>query len=145
MKYLTKLLFLSLFVITFVSCEKQEYFKSESTIKKEISFSWKQILMSSDTIGFPKYEIWTFKDDKLIFKRAKVTTDEILDSLSGTFSVHTTLTKVFVTTSGFPDDEGWHHLNAEWTVVALDSKILVMASEDSRAGGLLEREFVRMD
>jgi hypothetical protein len=136
---------LVLAVLALISCEKQEYLKSESEIKKELGFTWKQVMMSGDTTRYPVYEIWNFKDDKLTFKRARVTDNMLVDSLSGSFSVNTTLTKVFLNTSGFPDNSAWHQMNAEWTVVALDSKILVIASEDSQAGGVFEREFVRVD
>ena len=145
MKYITRLPLIILLSVFFASCEEQEYFKSESEIKKQLSYSWKQILMTSDTNDAPLYEVWSFKDDQLIFRRYKVTNNKMVDSLAGNFSVNTTLTKVFLTTSGFPDDNAWHQLNAEWTVVFLNNKALSMASEDSYGGGVIQREFTRID
>jgi hypothetical protein len=145
MNSLSKLL-LFLVAAGFLSgCEKQEYFKSESEVKKEISFSWKQVMMSHDTNLVYSYYMWTFKDDKMTIVRKKFVDDASIDTLSGTFKINTTLSKVFVTTSNFPANAGWNWMNAEWTVVALDNKILVVASEDPDQGGINELEFTRID
>lgn len=145
MKYFTKLPIVLLIAVALVSCEKQEYFKSESQIKKELAYSWKQVLMSKDTALFPSYQIWTFKEDVLTIIRKKVSNEVTIDTLTGNYSINTTMTKVYINTTNFPDDPAWYWLNAEWNVVFLDSKGLVIASEDPKAGGINEREFSRMD
>lgn len=145
MKYFINLALALFAVASLSSCEKQEYLKSESEIKDELGYSWKQILMSKDTNLFPSYQMWTFKDDQLTIITKNATTNMPTDTLVGNYSVNTTLTKVFVTTSNFPDNAAWYWLNAEWTVVGLDSKGLVIASEDPHAGGINEREFLRVD
>ncbi len=145
MKYFTKLPIIFLIAVGLVSCEKQEYFKSESQVKKELAYSWKQVLMSRDTTLFPSYHKWTFKDDVLTIIIKKVSNDLAIDTLIGSYSINTTLTKVFINTSNFPDDPSWYWLNAEWNVVYLDGKGLVIASEDPSAGGINEREFTRID
>lgn len=145
MKYFTKLPIVLLIAVALASCEKQEYFKSESQVKKDLNFSWKQVLMSQDTNRFPNYQIWTFNDDVLTIIRKKVTNNATIDTLTGNYSVNTTMTKVYINTANFPDNPAWYWLNAEWNVVLLDSKGLVIASEDPKAGGINEREFSRMD
>jgi len=145
MKYFTKLPIVLLIVVAFAGCEKQEYFKSESEVKKELAYSWKQVLMSRDTTKFPNYMMWTFKDDKLTIVTKRSSDNAPLDTINGNYSVRTTMTKVYITTSNFPDDGNTYWLNAEWNVVFLDSKGLVVASEDPHAGGINEREFTRMD
>jgi hypothetical protein len=145
MKYPFKLILVMLTAVALIGCEKQEYLKSESEIKKELAYSWKQILMSKDTNVFPNYQMWTFKDDQLTIVIKKASDNTPLDTMVGTYTVNTTLTKVFINTADFPGNDAFYWLNAEWTVVGLDSKGLVVASEDPHAGGINEREFVRMD
>lgn len=143
MKSVSKLLLL-LFVAGFLaSCEKQEYFKSESDIKKELGYLWKQVLMSHNTNLVPNYYTWTFKDDKLTMIIINAADDAPVDTIIGNYSVRTTLTKVFLTTYNFPDDQYWYWMNTEWTDVALDNKGLVVAAEDPRAGGVKTLEFTR--
>ena len=143
MKSFSKLFLFIIAAGSLAGCEKQEYFKSESDIKKELSYSWSQILMSHDTIEMPYYHMWTFKDDKLTIILKKASNDAPMDTLYGNFSVRTTLTRVFLTTSNFPEVEAWYWLNTEWTDVALDNKGLVIAGEDPHAGGLKILEFTR--
>ena len=145
MKYFTKLPIVLLVAFAFVGCEKQEYFKSEGEVKKELAYSWKQVLMSRDTTLFSSYQMWTFKDDKLTIVVKRSADNAPIDTLEGNYSVNTTLTKVYINTSNFPNDAAWYWLNAEWNVVYLDSKGLVVASEDPSAGGINEREFTRID
>lgn len=148
MKYFTKLPIVLLIAVALVSCEKQEYFKSESQVKKDLAYSWKQVVMSRKYYS-TKYEIWKFQEDSLIIT---FTNDSLMDNnfsplyvVRGKYSVKTTMTKVFINVSDFPDNQGSYYFNSEWTVVSLDSKGLVVASEDPNAGGINEREFTRID
>ncbi len=145
MKYFTKLPVVLLIAIALFSCEKQEYFKSESQIKKELGYSWKQVLMSNDTTLFYSYHMWTFNDDVLTIVLKRASDDAPLDTIVGNYSINTTMTRVFINTSNFPDNVAWYWLNAEWNVVYLDNVGLVIASEDPTGGGINEREFTRMD
>ncbi len=147
MKYLKSLAALALIAVVFWGCEKQEYFKSESEIKKELAYSWKQVLMTKKYYS-TVYEVWQFHDDSLLisFTSDSLTENNIQPRVErGTYTVNTTMTKVFINISNFPDDVGSYYFNSEWTVVTLDNKILVVASEDPHAGGINEREFVRID
>jgi len=145
MKSLSKLLLLLMTAGFLASCEKQEYFKSESDIKKELSYSWNQILMTHDTTLIDKYYVWTFKDDQLTVIIKKASNNTTMDTLIGNYSVRTSLTKVFLTTYNFPEGEAWYWMNSEWTDVALDNRGLVVAAEDPRAGGVKILEFSRID
>ena len=145
MKSLLKLL---LFLVTssfLTSCEKQEYFKSESDVKKELSYAWTQVLMSHDTTLIPNYHMWVFKDDVLTIIIKKASNGASIDTLTGNYSVRTSLTKVFITTYNFPENPAWYWLNTEWTDVFLNNRGLVVASEDPQAGGINELEFTRMN
>jgi len=145
MKSMSKLLFLFLAAGLMASCEKQEYFKSESDVKKELGYSWNQILMSQDTNVIPYYHMWIFKDDVLTIVLKRASDDTPFDTLIGNYSVRTSLTKVFVTTYNFPENDAWYWLNCEWTDVSLDNRGLVVAAEDPRAGGVKIMEFSRID
>ena len=145
MKSLSKLLLLFIAAGFFAGCEEQEYFKSESDVKKELGHSWNQILMSQDTMLMPYYHVWNFKDDVLTIILKKASDDSAFDTLTGNYSIRTSLTKVFITTSNFPENEAWYWLNTEWTDVALDNRGLVVAAEDPRAGGIKILEFSRID
>ena len=145
MKSLSKLLLWLFAAGLMASCEKQEYFKSESDVKKELGHSWNQVLMSHDTIAIPYYHMWTFKDDVLTIVLKRSSNNIPFDTIIGNYSVRTSLTKVFVTTYNFPDNEAWYWLNCEWTDVSLDNKGLVVAAEDPRAGGVKIMEFTRID
>ncbi|CAN5444661.1 hypothetical protein BH11BAC1_BH11BAC1_16130 [soil metagenome] len=148
MKDFNKILLLLIFAASLAGCEKQEYFKSESAVKKELGYSWKQVVMTRKYYS-TRYEVWQFSGDSLIIK---MTSDSLTENnlppsniFRGTYTVKTTMTKVYVNVSNFPDDEGSYYFNSEWNVVSLDSKILVIASEDPKAGGINEREFTRVD
>ena len=143
MNSLSKLLLILFAAAMLASCEKQEYFKSESDIKKELGHSWTQVLMSHDTTLIDKFHMWTFKDDVLTIVLKRASDGTPLDTMVGNYSVRTTLTKVFLTTYNFPDNDAWYWLNTEWTDVFLDNRGLVVASEDPHAGGINELEFTR--
>ena len=100
MKYFTKLPFVLLLVVALAGCEKQEYFKSASQVKKDLGYSWKQVLMSRDTNLFSTYQVWSFNDDVLTIIRKKVSNDATLDTLIGKYSVNTTMTKVYINKIG---------------------------------------------
>jgi hypothetical protein len=147
MKYFIKLLFLGCAALPFSGCEEQEYFKSESEIKKELAYSWKQVLMVRKYYN-TQYEVWRFKEDSVTITFTSDSLAELnqfVRVVGGTYSIHTTMTKVFVTLSNFPDDEGSYYFNSEWTTVLLNDKVLVMACEDPHAGGVLQRDFTRLD
>lgn len=143
MKSLSKLLLFLFAAGMLASCEKQEYFQSESDVKKELGHSWNQVRMSHDTTIIPNYYVWIFQDDVLTMIIKKSSDDAVIDTLVGSYSVRTSLTKVFITTFNFPENDAWYWLNTEWTDVSLSSKGLVVASEDPRAGGIKELEFIR--
>jgi hypothetical protein len=145
MKSLSKLLLFLFAAGLLASCEKQEYFQSESDVKKELNHSWNQVRMSHNPALIPNYYVWIFNGDSLTMIIKNSSDDAVIDTLVGSYSVRTTLTRVFVTTSNFPDNDSWYWLNTEWTDVSLSGKGLVVAAEDPRAGGIKELEFTRND
>jgi hypothetical protein len=127
------LLFLPALVIT--SCEKQEYFKSESTIKKEIEYTWHRVQISHTDSPI---EYWDFKDGKI-----SISNDTSATGLKGEYSIKTTLTKVFVTTKDFHSANAAHYDGTKWQIIKLDGSVLIMAGEDPQTGSLLQREFTK--
>jgi hypothetical protein len=116
------------------SCEKQEYFKSESEVKSEIGHTWHRIQISHTQSD---KEFWTFSDGKIT----------IVDSvnniyLQGEYSVNTTVTKVFVTTKNFKPTGGDYDGN-KWQVIQLDGSVLQLAGDSPSNGALIQREFTR--
>ena len=132
-KFFVLLFLLSAF---FTGCEKQEYFKSESGIRNQLRHKWHRVQISH-TEDSP-IEFWDFHDNKLTITGS----NNASASIEGEFSVRTTLTRVFITTKNFQNGPQSYN-NAKWTVISLDSEILVIAADDPVNGSLIEREFTR--
>src|SRR4051812_14528431 len=105
MKSLSTLLLLLFAAGLLASCEKQEYFQSESDVKKELNHSWNQVRMSHNPSLIPNYYVWIFNADNLTMIIKNSADDATIDTLVGSYSVRTTLTRVFITTYNFPDND----------------------------------------
>ena len=113
------------------SCEKTEYFKSESGVDKDLQGKW-------TLLPIPKtspVEEWTFHEGKIYFTKQDITTGTFNAVDTGSYSVHTSLSKVEI---NIKDVEFFIEYNGTWEVVLLDGKILVIAIKHS---GILERDF----
>jgi hypothetical protein len=130
-------LLIALASFSLFGCEKQEYFKTKGHIENQLGqHDWKLVQISQ---GESPNEVWSFSDSKI-----KITGMSGGASMSGDFSVKTTLNKVFMTTTAFDvaTYKDYAFLNgAKWTVIKLNKKVLVIAADDPRGGGLVEREF----
>jgi hypothetical protein len=137
MKTFKPIALLLLFSLLFIGCEKQEYFKSESTIKKELqNYKWHRVQIS---INDSPVEVWEFHDGKITITGGTGASA----TLEGEYSVSTTLTKVFISTKNFPLQDADIYDGAKWTVVKLDGEVLIIAADSPAGGGLIQREFTK--
>ncbi|MEO8087932.1 MAG: hypothetical protein ABI763_14000 [Bacteroidota bacterium] len=123
--------FLVIIIFFSVGCQKEELLMSSSKVDGQLQSTWKRVEMTSANTPIVS---WTFSDGKV----SVVKNETVL--ASGSYKVDASLTKVFVTTSGFPS-EGYNHMNGKWQVITLDDDILVMA--DDYSGGSIEMEFTK--
>lgn len=128
-----------------ISCNKQEYFKSESGIKKQLQGTW-------DLIPIPRYitittDSGSYQKERLenwVFGESIVTiTNNNGGGETGTseFSVHTTWTKVEVELKGVTAPLTAALYNGKWQVVRLDDNILSIANDHDGSTGLTQLEF----
>jgi hypothetical protein len=127
---------LMLMLCILMGCEKQEYFKSASTIQNEIQHTWHRVQISH--LDAPN-EYWDFKDGKV---KIFLLNDTVAAGVEGSYSVNTTLTKVFVTTLDF-STQGVIYEDMKWQVIQLDGSIMQIAGEDPKTGSLIQREFTK--
>lgn len=111
------------------SCEKNEMFKSESKIKKQLVGSWNLIPIPRTNPN----EVWTFDNsgNAYLFR-------EPAEHDTGTYEIKTTLTKVELK---IKDLEHFTDFATTWQVVLLDDEILVMANDHLGATGIKELDF----
>ena len=127
--------------ILFYSCIKQEYFKSEKEVKKDLQGTWK-------LIAIPKYnvngsvmtehiETWTFND-------TYVTILNNGQTATSTYSVNTTISKAEINLDGITPEfviPARHRNNGTWQIVKLDNSILSISSDRDGTSGLIQLEF----
>ena len=135
-----------LFILLFNSCLKQEYFKSEKEIKKELQGTWKLFpIPKYDTINNPDltrsviehFETWTFDD-------TKVTIVDYNQTGISTYSINTSISK-----AEFNLDEiipgfvlpARPRSNGTWRIVKLDGNNLNISSDQDGTSGLIQLEF----
>ena len=124
------------------SCEKQEYFKSESSIKSDLMGTW-------DLIPIPRYDIingdsivhtenWTFND-------TKVTIVNYTQTGYSDYSVHTSWTKAEFkldhVSPVFTSPARVRNIDGTWQIVKLDGQFLIIANDQSGGSGVTELEF----
>ncbi len=127
--------------ILFYSCLKQEYFKSEKEVKKDLQGTWK-------LIAIPKYnvngnlitehiETWTFND-------TYVTIVNNGQTATSTYSVNTTISKAEIKLDGISPEFVYparSRNNGTWQIVKLDNSILSISSDRDGTSGLVQLEF----
>ncbi|HNP47293.1 MAG TPA: hypothetical protein PKL85_00575 [Bacteroidia bacterium] len=120
--------------ITFSSCEKSEFLKSEKGVMSELNGSWSMIQIPSSLPG----EVWTIDNGTLVRTTPATNGEGTTELGRGTISVHTTMTKVEITIDGFP------RYNGTWEVVKLDKSVLVIDTDQDGTTGLLEKNFQKL-
>ena len=160
MKKLPLLILLAAIMFVY-GCENFDWFRSESTMKKQIQGTWVRDFLT-DTAAV---ETWTFKDGKLNVLRNLVgyhcisqtscdfgntdlnKTDGndtiVLDS--GGYSIDAKLTVSYLKTTDLKAI-GQDNYNFKWTIIQIDNKILELAADDAEregGAGVIQREFVK--
>ena len=140
-------IFLLIVLIINYSCSKQELFKSEKEVKKELQGTWDLIpIPRNDTTHFPDstftlavhVEHWTFDD-------SKVTIVNNSQTATSTYSVSTSISKAeFDLDAVIPEftyPSRVRDINGTWRIITLDDELLVIANDQAGTSGLTELEF----
>ena len=123
---------LAVIVLAITGCQKEELLMSEDKIESQLENTWQRVEMTQTS-----YDIqWKFSDGKLYLYKKDVLLAE------GNYSVNTSVTKVKIDVSGFPEP-GYDYMNGNWQVVQLDDEVLVIAQKYH--GGTYQQEFTRID
>jgi hypothetical protein len=137
-------IFMILAVSLIYSCGKEEYFKSEKGIKKELQGNWKLIpIPKNDTIWNPAhtsyvlsehFEDWTFNDTKV---------DIVNNNLTGssTYTVKTSFSKAELKLEGVSQPLSSFRYDGTWQIVTLDDEFLIIANDKDGSTGLFQLEF----
>lgn len=135
-------------LITFIfnSCSKEEYFKSESGIRKELLGTWSLIpIPRFDNTPLGKavhFESWTFDESTVSIINGF---ENNTQSASSTYSIKTTITKAEIKLEDvqplFVSPARVRVLNGTWQIVQLDGDFLIIASDQDGTTGLTELEF----
>ena len=113
------------------SCESNRWFQSEDKLRAKIQTTWSMIRIPSNA----PIEEWMFKEGKVYRMYGTP-----FDTITGNYSVSTTLTKAFLTITDLsPDNE---QFNAEWEIIELDKGLLFIATDHGGATGLRKKEFI---
>ena len=155
-----KLILIIVILGSFCGCENFDWFRSESTMKKQIQGTWSREFFTNNQ----KTELWTFKEGTLkIFSNdlAPYDTncnytqgycDEGLPDLnkkdgndtlildSGTYVIDAKLTVSYLTTSNLISI-GENNYSYKWTLVQIDDKILDLVADRKDGTGNIQREF----
>lgn len=124
---------LSVVLLSFYGCDKEEYFKSESGTEKELKGSWNLIpIPRYNPDGSAHVESWTFTDGKVNIQRNG-------RPITANYSVSTTLTTVKIKVENVSESPEYY--NGNWQVVKLNSKFLIIANDHDGASGLTQLEF----
>ena len=130
-----------LIFILFYSCLKQEYFKSEKEVKKDLQGTWKLIAIPKYDVNGPiiteHIETWTFND-------SYVTIVNNGQTGTSTYSVNTTISKAEIKIDGITPEfilPARPRNNGTWQIVKLDNSILSISSDRDGTSGLVQLEF----
>ena len=124
---------LMLCILALNSCSKEEYFKSESGIKKQLQGSW-------NLIPIPR----TSPDQNWAFNNSdKMTRSESGIDFTGDFKINTSLTKAQIKLENFLIVSGSFDYNGTWEIVQLDDNFLIIANDRDGTSGIKELEFTK--
>jgi hypothetical protein len=126
-------LVLVLCIAALYSCSKEEYFKSESGIKKQLQGSWNLIPIPRTNPD----QNWAFDDND------KMTRSELGVNYVGDFKVSTSLTKAEIKLENFLVVSGAFDYNGTWQIVQLDDDFLIIANDREGTSGIKELEFTK--
>jgi hypothetical protein len=128
----------------FFSCKKQEYFKSESSIKKALKGTWDLIPIPRNDTNYNAshtaytlslhVENWTFDDSNVSIVQNNI-------SGTSTYSVNTTISKAEFKVDGVSLPLSPDRYNGTWQIVQLDDQFLIIANDQNGSSGLVELEF----
>lgn len=121
-------LVLSLLLVTFYGCDKEEYFKTVSGTERELQGSWNIVPIPKYVNGVLQMESWTFSNGRLDIVRNGT-------PFTASYSIKTSLLSVKINVENSPE------FNGSWQVVKLNSKFLNIACD--RDGGLAQKEFIK--
>ena len=139
-------IFFTLCLLSLVSCLKQEYFKSEKEIKKDLQGTWKLFpIPKYDSIINPDltrgviehFETWTFDD-------TKVTIVDYNQTGISTYSINTSISKAEFKLDGIIPGlvlPARPRSNGTWQIVKLDGNNLYISSDQDGTSGLIQLEF----
>jgi hypothetical protein len=136
---------LSAVIAGFYSCSKQEYFKSESGIKKDLQGTWdlipipRYMTVDTGTGSFQKerHENWVFTNSTVTITN----NNGGGETGTSTYSVHTSWSKAEVKLDGVTSPLSPEHYNGTWQIVRLDDEILAIANDHDGSTGLTQLEF----
>ena len=126
-------LVLLLCFVALYSCSKEEYFKSESGIKKQLEGSWSLIPIPRTNPD----QNWAFDNTD------KMTRSELNVNYTGDFTVSTSLTKAEIKLENFTVVSGSFDYNGTWEIVQLDDDFLIIANDREGTTGIKELEFTK--
>lgn len=126
-------LVLVLCIVGLYSCSKEEYFKSESGIKKQLQGNWSLIPIPRTNPD----QNWEFNSSD------KMTRSELGVSYIGDFKVSTSLTKAEIKLENFLVVSGSFDYNGTWEIVQLDDDFLIIANDRDGTSGIKELEFTK--
>lgn len=129
---------LAIVAAVFVSCESNHLFKSEKKIKSDIQGRWKMVVLNTEK-DVPQE--WTFDGEKLTLVYDRDSIGGINDTMDIVdYTIDVTLSAPYVKVDGVENADTEY--NKKWTIVALDSRILLIATDYSQ-GGVLQLEFTK--
>lgn len=126
-------------LLSFYSCENFDWFKTDNGLNKDLQGTWKREFLGDENIDYE--EDWNFTDGKVIITRAKNSTTDTVDI--GSFEADGKLTVSYLKINGLTKDSTLIQYNNKWTITQLDSKILYLAADYKKGGGVLQREFYK--
>ena len=126
-------LIMTLCFVALFSCSKEEYFKSESGIKKQLQGSWSLIPIPRTNPD----QNWAFNNS------SKMTRSENNVDYTGDFSVHTTISKAEIKIENLLVVSGQFDYNGTWQIVQLDDDFLIIANDRDGTSGIKQLEFTK--